>query len=127
MGGTRGGDRARAIMEDGRNDVYLSAASAWEIALKAAAGRLELGMAADRWVPDRLRRHAIRELPITLAHAVQVARLPILHADPFDRLLIVQAQLERLALITADPAIERYDVDRSEERRVGKECRSRWS
>ena len=48
MGGTRVGDRARAIMEDGRNDVFLSAASAWEITLKAAAGRLEFGMAADR-------------------------------------------------------------------------------
>jgi len=103
-------DRAREFISDGRNEVLLSAASAWEIAIKVARGRLELPETPDRYVASRLNQHHFTPLPVQLSHALQVHALPDIHKDPFDRLLIAQSQLEAVPLLTADPEIARYDV-----------------
>jgi PIN domain nuclease of toxin-antitoxin system len=102
---------ARDFIADGGNTLYLSAAVAWEIAIKAAKGRLTLPEPADRYVAERLRLHHFAALPIELSHALEVYHLPPIHQDPFDRLLVAQARLEKLPILTADPAINLYEVE----------------
>lgn len=88
------------------NEIFLSAASTWELGLKIAKGKLRLP-------PDyaeRLFVHGFEELEVTVAHTTGSAALPSLHGDPFDRLLIAQANAEGLVLVTADREIMRYDV-----------------
>ncbi len=102
---------ARAIIADGGNTIFLSAVVAWEIAIKAAKGRLTLPEPADRYVSNRLALHAFAALPVEISHALEVTNLPPLHNDPFDRLLVAQARLEKLPILTADAAIGRYEVE----------------
>jgi PIN domain nuclease of toxin-antitoxin system len=109
--GTRLSDRARELLSDGSNEVIVSMASVWEMSIKVGVGRMDLPDTIERYVPDRLRHHGFDLLPIDLRHAFRAGALPPIHGDPFDRMLIAQAQLEGLALITADPAIGRYDVE----------------
>jgi PIN domain nuclease of toxin-antitoxin system len=104
-------DAARSFIGDGRNEIFLSAASAWEIAIKYARERLELPETPERYVSQRIAEHRFTPLPIQLSHALQVYALPDLHRDPFDRLLIVQSQMEGLPLLSADPDIARYEVE----------------
>ena len=101
---------AHEVIATGENDLFLSAASAWEIAIKTARGRLILPEAPDRYVANRMLLHRLQPLPIQLSHALHVFNLPGLHQDPFDRLLIAQSQLENLPLLTVDPEISRYEV-----------------
>jgi PIN domain nuclease of toxin-antitoxin system len=100
----------RDIIIDGRNELYLSAASAWEIAIKAGRGRLTLPESPERYVASRLMQHRFRPLPILLPHALRVYGLPEHHRDPFDRLLVAQGQLEDMPILTADPYIAKYNV-----------------
>lgn len=86
--------------------VYVSAASAWEASIKAALGRLALPAP----FLEGVLASGFKELPITIAHAEAAGALPPLHTDPFDRMLVAQARLERLVLVTHDPAIQAYDV-----------------
>lgn len=102
---------ARDRLVDPSSMLLLSAASSWEIAIKSALGKLELPVAARDFVPSRMQRDAVDGLPVTHAHALHVATLPLLHRDPFDRLLVAQAQLERFPIMTADGQIGRYDVE----------------
>ena len=102
---------AREIIADGRNEIYLSAASAWEIAIKAAKGRLTLPEKPAAYVSSRISQHRFLSLPIQMSHALHVYNLPLHHADPFDRLLIAQSQLETLPLVTKDENIQRYDLE----------------
>lgn len=102
---------ARAAIADGRNEVLVSVASIWEVAIKAAKGKLDLPDDPESYVADRMRRNRWLALPIDERHALRAATLPMIHADPFDRVLIAQAQLESLAILTTDPAITRYDVE----------------
>jgi len=102
---------AREFIIDGANEVYLSAASAWEIAIKCARGRLVLPEPPDHYVANRLTLHRFQALPVQLSHALHVFNLPDLHRDPFDRLLVAQSQLEDLPILTVDRDIARYDVD----------------
>jgi PIN domain nuclease of toxin-antitoxin system len=104
-------DRARWAIEEPANEVLVSAASAWEIAIKAERGRLRLPLPAERYVPDLLARHDLRALDVRLAHVLRAGALPVHHRDPFDRLLVAQSQLEDLPIVSPDPAIGRYDVD----------------
>jgi PIN domain nuclease of toxin-antitoxin system len=90
--------------------LLLSAASSWEISMKYAIGRLPLPEEPETFVPARMRTTRVEALPVTHSHALHVASLPRHHSDPFDRLLVAQAQLEDLAIITADHAFDRYDV-----------------
>lgn len=100
------GPAPTAAMEASDAEVFVSTASLWEIAIKASVGKLE--------VPDDLPRQVeemgFELLPVTAEHAWRVRSLPHHHGDPFDRLLIAQAQLERLPVVTADPAFGEYDV-----------------
>jgi len=92
------------------NHFFFSAASCWEIAIKYALGKLPLPSAPVRYVPSRIASSGVTVLPISHMHALRVAALPQHHRDPFDRLLIVQAQLEKLELLTADRQFSSYDV-----------------
>ncbi len=91
------------------NELHLSAVSAFEIASKYAAGKLRLPKSAADVLAD-IQDGSIRALPISLEHALAAGALPALHRDPFDRLLIAQARVDGLTLVTADPQIMRYDV-----------------
>src|SRR5256885_1908265 len=95
-------DRALAMVGDPSVDLALSAASSWEIAIKYALGKLPLPITPAEYVPDRMRSSGVRPLPVTHSHALHVAQLPQHHRDPFDRLLIAQAQLDGLTILTAD-------------------------
>jgi PIN domain nuclease of toxin-antitoxin system len=103
-------ESARAIIGDGANQVFLSAASMWEIVLKAGAGKLHVAGGAARFLENEIRRNRLSPLPIQLAHILRVTSLPSIHKDPFDRLLIAQAQVENLPLVTSDSEIARYPV-----------------
>ncbi len=103
-------ETARAVIADGSNQVFLSAASMWEIVLKAGAGKLHVAGGTERFLEREMRRNRISALPIQPSHVFRIPSLPAIHKDPFDRLLIAQAQVENLPLITADPEIARYPV-----------------
>lgn len=92
------------------DELFLSAASAWEIAVKWSAGRLALPEEPRIWIPDRRGRNGIAPLPVTEDSATCLARLPPLHKDPFDRMLVCQAICEGLAIVTPDPLIRQYPV-----------------
>jgi PIN domain nuclease of toxin-antitoxin system len=100
-----------AVLRHGRYRLLLSAASSWEIAIKWALGRLPLPEPPATYVPSRMTRSNVAGLAVSHAHALQVATLPAHHRDPFDRLLIAQAQVEGARIITVDPIFESYDVD----------------
>lgn len=102
---------ARAILGDADSLLVLSAASSWEIAIKCSLGKVELPGSVRDFVASRMRRDLVDGLPVTHAHALQVARLPLLHRDPFDRLLVAQAQVERIPIMTADAKVARYPVE----------------
>ena len=104
------GPRARAAIERDATSVRVSVASAWEIAIKWRTGRLTLPAPPDRWVPAAIASSGFEVLPIALDHAVAVSSLPAHHPDPFDRLLIAQAQIEGLAIVSADTAFDAYSV-----------------
>lgn len=101
----------RQLLSARSTTLYLSAASAWELAIKHALGKLRLPDVPSAYVEDRVKRTRTTPLPITLGHALRVADLPPHHRDPFDRLLIAQAQIERLAILTADRQMAAYDVE----------------
>lgn len=99
-------------LEDETNDLILSAASAWEIAIKYALGRLSLPEPPPTYIPSRMRKHGVIGMPVEHSHALAVAELPMHHRDPFDRLLIAQALVERLTFVTVDPLLDAYDMPR---------------
>jgi PIN domain nuclease of toxin-antitoxin system len=103
--------RARSVITAPETDVLVSAVTAWEIAIKAAERRLDLPEPAQTYVPDRIAANGFRELQVTVKHAVGVAGLQPIHLDPFDRLLVAQAQVEGIPIVSGDPAIAQYDVD----------------
>jgi PIN domain nuclease of toxin-antitoxin system len=103
--------RCREILSDGANEIALSAASLYEIAYKAEQGRLTLPEAPASYLRDRLAANDFGALPIEASHALLAATLPPIHRDPFDRIIVAQAQLEAIPILTADPAITRYDVE----------------
>ncbi len=102
---------ARQYIEDGHNEIFLSAASSWEIGIKYALGKLPLPEDPETFIPPRLTRDAISPLPVNHTHALHVASLPLHHRDPFDRLLISQAQMEGLPIMTVDDQFKAYEVD----------------
>jgi len=102
----------RLLIEDADNVVLLSAASVWEIAIKVSLGKLHLEQPFDVLIPQQLLVNHIELLGITLQHTAMVARLPFHHRDPFDRLLIAQAIVEQIPVITRDPAFDAYPVQR---------------
>lgn len=91
---------------DHEPDVWVSAVTIWEIAIKQALGKID----APADLPERVRDSGFRELPIGFAHALAAGRLPMIHRDPFDRMLVAQASCEDLTLVTRDPFCQKYDV-----------------
>lgn len=97
----------RELIENPGNELYFSAASIWEIAIKSSLGREDF-KADSRLVRRGLIDNGYREIPISSEHAVGVQALPLIHKDPFDRLLISQSMSEGIWLVTADPVLSQY-------------------
>ena len=102
--------RAREVIRDSNNELVFSAASGWEIAIKAQLGRLQLPDDLEQFIVDQLSLNTILILPIQLRHALHVYTLPQHHRDPFDRMLVAQSQVENLPISTTDPQIAQYEV-----------------
>lgn len=98
------------LLKDPNNTIFFSAASAWEIAIKYGNGKLQLPDEPKNFVPDRLKRANFVWLEINHEHTLAVAKLPMIHKDPFDRLLITQANIENLTLLSADGVFNKYSV-----------------
>lgn len=104
--------QARALIEDLNNDVYLSVASLWEMAIKVSLGRLQLAQPFETLIPHHLGLNHIALLGIAVSHAATVAALPFYHRDPFDRLLAAQARMEQMSLVSRDAVFDAYGVAR---------------
>ncbi|MFM2151982.1 MAG: hypothetical protein RL199_417 [Pseudomonadota bacterium] len=101
--------RVRRVLE-GADELFVSVASGWEIGIKHAVGKLSLPSALGEHLTRSTALNRLRVLPIQLSHVVAAAQLPRHHADPFDRLLVAQAQVDGLTLVSADAQVLRYDV-----------------
>ena len=97
-------------IEDGENTSLYSIASIWEIAIKLQLGKLRMSRKLDRSFEELLGSHGLNSLPVTFSHAARVARLPLHHRDPFDRLLVAQARVENLVLVTHEDMLAGYPV-----------------
>ena len=104
--------KARALVADDDNEVFLSAASVWEITTKAGLGRLPRALAVAADVPAAMASQGFAPLSITTAHAQRAGSLPGPHRDPFDRMLVAQADLEGLPIVSIDAVFEEYRVTR---------------
>jgi len=102
------GDHATQLIADARNEIFISAATTWEIAIKKNKGLLAAPDDMDRIVEDE----GFSKLPVSLFHAEKAGSLPEIHRDPFDRMLVAQAQAEGLEIMTADPEIPKYGIKR---------------
>lgn len=102
---------AREVFTEGDNELLFSVASGWEMAIKAGLGNLTVSGRLGPYISEQLAENAVEVLPISLSHAVGVSDLPDHHRDPFDRLLVSQAVVEGLPILTADPRISRYPVE----------------
>lgn len=102
---------AREVLVEPEHELYLSAASVWEIAIKTSIGKMQLPESPRQVVPRETERQGLRPLPVSHSHALAVCDLPLHHADPFDRLLVAQARYEGLTLITADLQMKLYPVE----------------
>lgn len=103
--------RVREIISEGRNKIYVSAASMWEIAIKARLGRLDAPGDLEGFIAVQMNTNAFDALDIRASHALHTYRLPLLHRDPFDRMLVAQSQLEGLPILTTDAQIGAYGVE----------------
>jgi PIN domain nuclease of toxin-antitoxin system len=101
-----------AVRADEQNECYVSFVSAWEMAMKAAIGKLKLAVPVKRYIQEQLPANAIKLLPLSIDHVTAVESLPLHHRDPFDRLLVAQAQQELLSLVSVDASFDQYGVAR---------------
>ncbi len=99
------------ILASREEEIYLSAASSWEIAIKTRLGKFQLPEPPGRYVPKRLIDQDIRSLPINQDHSLKVYDLPLHHSDPFDRIIIAQAIVEDMVVLTSDRVFEKYPID----------------
>ena len=102
---------ALAVLKNPDNIVLLSSVSSWEIAIKYSLGKLRLPEPPESFVPSRMERDGLASLPVHHSHTLMTASLPYHHRDPFDRLLVAQAIVERIPIMTVDPNIGLYDVE----------------
>jgi len=102
--------RAREVISDGENELFLSAASGWEIAIKAKLKRLKLPGEVERFIGEQLALNAIQSLSVKMSHALHVYTIPDHHRDPFDRLLAAQVKMENLHFLTADKQMSKYGI-----------------
>lgn len=101
---------ARAAIEDGSSDVFVSAVTAWEIAIKQSLSKLELARPAELWLPEVIERSGFQSVAVDQAAALRVRALPWHHRDPFDRLLVAQALEEGFTVVTRDAVFSAYGV-----------------
>ena len=101
-------DRARELFVDPSNDVFLSSVSAWEISVKYTLGKLPLPEIPDRFIPAQRELHEVESLSLDEKSALQLTKLPDFHKDPFDRMLICQAIVHGLVILTPDELISQY-------------------
>jgi len=111
-GNARLSGRARTLIEDNTNDVFLSLASVWEMAIKISLGKLHVVEDFQTFISQQCSQNNIELLDITLAHSAAVIPLPFHHRDPFDRLLIAQSLVEQMPLVSDDPAFDLYPISR---------------
>lgn len=104
------GSGAHGAVADPHNQVFVSAVSTWEMAIKVSLGKLKLPPHLLDWLPGAISADNLEPLAVSLEHTLAVEHLPPYHRDPFDRLLIAQATVEDLRIVTADAVIERYPV-----------------
>ncbi|MGI8641138.1 MAG: type II toxin-antitoxin system VapC family toxin [Pyrinomonadaceae bacterium] len=115
MEGVRLSQKARNFLQDTfNNEIFVSHVTAWEISIKYGIGKLKIPDVPEIWVPDRIRRAGFKQLPIEIQHALRVHNLPLIHKDPFDRMLISQANVENLTIVTEDPNFAKYQVKTSD-------------
>jgi PIN domain nuclease of toxin-antitoxin system len=100
----------REIITNPENTIYFSVASSWEIIIKYNAGKLPLPEQAPQFIESSLKINRFESLSIELSHILQIHQLPDYHRDPFDRILVAQAQVENLLLLTIDHQIKRYPI-----------------
>ena len=103
--------RAKEVIVDGGNQLFLSSVSSLEIAIKLRSGKLEFTGDPQMIIPEHMAQAGVESLPMTHAHALYVTSLPYRHRDPFDRVLVAQAKLEELVLLSPDPALHGYAVE----------------
>lgn len=104
--------RARALIENADNQIMLSKASAWEMAIKQSIGKLSFGLPFKAVLVERLKQNQVEMLDISLDHIEVVASLPLHHRDPFDRLIIAQGIVENIPIVSADSVFDTYPVTR---------------
>ena len=102
--------KATSIIRESKNEIYFSAASAWEIAIKAKLDRLKIKGDLESFIIEQLSTNSFVPLSITISHSLYLERLPQIHKDPFDRIIIAQSKLEDLPLISSDQKIKRYKI-----------------
>jgi len=102
---------ANALIRDRSNELYFSSASAWEISIKVGLGRLSIQDEMESFLLDQLSENGILPLPITIPHAAYISKLPGIHKDPFDRILIAQSVIEEMPLLSRDRTVKKYDVN----------------
>ncbi len=105
-------EKARAIISNGENEIYLSAVSIWEIAIKVRLGRLEIAEELDVFTDRHIRENSFQPLPITLTHSIRIQSLSNHHRDPFDQMLVAQSMVEEMPIVSIDKMIGTYDVKR---------------
>ena len=103
-------DDARELFVDPGNEIYLSSVSTWEIAVKHSLGKLPLPEPPERFVPAQRKQHGIEPLSLDEEAVLHLARLPALHKDPFDRMLVCQAIVHGLVMLTPDKLVNQYPV-----------------
>jgi PIN domain nuclease of toxin-antitoxin system len=102
--------KASALLADGDNDLILSVASVWEMQIKMQAGKLKLAIPLRQLVREQVQTNELQLLPVVLKHVLTLDSLPTHHKDPFDRLLIAQANVEGVFLVSGDPVFSSYPV-----------------
>ena len=105
------GNNAKSILQNRENQLYFSAASSWEISIKAGLDKLPLPEPPDEYISSRMKSLKILPLDVKHNHTFEIYNLPLYHRDPFDRILIAQAKLENLYLMSADKLFKPYEID----------------
>jgi PIN domain nuclease of toxin-antitoxin system len=105
-------DPARVLIESDDVQPFISMASLWEMAIKISLGKLELKEPYEKFIPQQLAMNGIGVLNLSMEHVAAIAVLPFHHRDPFDRLIAVQARIEKMPLVSADPVFDAYEIER---------------
>ena len=106
------GDRAEEVLKDRSNELLLSTGNIWEIGIKVGIGKLSLSIPYENWMNQAISELGLKILPITIESAAIQAKLPNYHGDPFDSLMVAQAQAEKASIISKDDTLDEYKIDR---------------